>query len=101
MIGCRLQSLPALAVITRQVTRQGKQMDLKPLDFALLEYLLRNYRRVVTKTMIMEHVWGYHFDPGTNVVESRICRLRDKIERGSEAKLIHTVKGVGYVLKED
>ena len=66
----------------------------------MLEYLLRNAGRVVSKTMIMEHVWNYNFDPQTNVVEARICRLRDKIDRDCDKKLIHTVRGVGYVLKE-
>ncbi len=69
------------------------------LEFSLLEYLVRNAGRVVSKTMIMEHVWDYHFDPQTNVVESRIYHLREKIDKGFDAKLIHTVRGVGYVLK--
>jgi two-component system OmpR family response regulator len=87
-------------LLSREVTRHAKHIDLKPLDFALLEYLMRNAGRVVSKTMIMEHVWGYDFDPGTNVVEARICRLREKIEEGFDKKLIHTIKGVGYVLRE-
>lgn len=91
----------SMDLLSREVTRQGKRIDLKPLDFALLEYLMRNAGRVVTKTMIMEHVWGYHFDPGTNVVETRVCKLREKIEREFDKKLVHTVKGVGYVLRED
>jgi two-component system OmpR family response regulator len=91
----------SMDLLSREVTRQGKQIDLKPLDFALLEYLMRNAGRVVSKTMIMEHVWGYDFDPGTNVVEARICKLREKIEKEFEKKLIHTLKGVGYVLRED
>jgi two-component system OmpR family response regulator len=91
----------SMDLLSREVTRQGKRIDLKPLDFALLEYLMRNAGRVVAKTMIMEHVWGYHFDPGTNVVETRVCKLRDKIEKGFDKKLIHTMKGVGYVLRED
>ena len=65
------------------------------------EYLMRNTGRVVSKTMIMEHVWGYDFDPGTNVVEARICKLREKIEEEFDKRLIHTMKGVGYVLRED
>jgi two-component system OmpR family response regulator len=80
--------------------RGGKRIELQPLEFSLLEYLMRNPGRVVSKTMIMEHVWDYNFDPQTNVVEVRISRLRDKIDRGVEQKLIHTVRGVGYVLKE-
>lgn len=87
-------------LITREVSRDGKQIDLQPLEFSLLEYLMRNAGRVVSKTMIMEHVWDYHFDPQTNVVESRIYRLREKIDKGFFQKRIHTVRGVGYVFKE-
>ena len=86
-------------LITREVVRRGRRIDLQPLEFSLLEYLLRNAGKVVSKTMIMEHVWDYHFDPQTNVVESRIYHLREKIDKGFETKLIHTVRGVGYVLK--
>jgi len=86
-------------LLTREVTRGGRKIELQRLEFALLEYLLRNGGRVVSKTMIMEHVWDYNFDPQTNVVESRICRLRDKIDRGFDKKLIQTVRGVGYALK--
>lgn len=87
-------------LLTREVTRGGRRVDLQPIEFSLLEYLLRSAGRVVSKTMIMEHVWNYNFDPQTNVVEARICRLRDKIDRDFERKLIHTIRGVGYVLKE-
>ena len=90
----------SLNLLTREVTRGEKKIDLQPLEFSLLEYIMRNAGRVVSKTMIMEHVWDYSFDPETNVVEARICRLRDKIDRGFDRKLIHTVRGVGYVLKE-
>ena len=88
-------------LITRDVVRAGQKIDLQPLEFSLLEYLLRNTGRVVSKTMIMEHVWDYYFDPETNVVESRIYKLREKIDKGFSSKLIHTVRGVGYVLKEE
>ena len=91
----------SLNLHTRKVFRAGKKIDLQPLEFALLEYLMRHAGRVVSKTMIMEHVWDYNFSPQTNVVEARICHLRDKIERPFDSKLIHTVRGVGYVLKED
>ena len=67
---------------------------------SLLEYLMRNAGRVVSKTMIMEHVWDYNFSPQTNVVEARVCYLRDKIDKHFDIKLIHTVRGVGYVLRE-
>lgn len=88
-------------LLTRNVTREEEHIDLQPLEFSLLEYLMRNAGNVVTKTMIMEHVWDYNFDPHTNVVEVRICRLRDKVDKRSTSKLIHTLRGVGYVLKED
>jgi two-component system OmpR family response regulator len=86
---------------TRRVTRSGIKITLQPLEFSLLEYLMRNAGRVVSKTMIMEHVWDYNFNPQTNVVEARICYLRDKIDKGFPSKLIHTVRGAGYVLKTD
>jgi two-component system OmpR family response regulator len=86
---------------TRAVTRQGRAIELQPLEFSLLEYLLRNGGKVVTKTMIMEHVWNYNFNPQTNVVETRICKLREKVDRPFGTRLIHTVHGVGYVLRED
>ncbi len=91
----------SMDLLTREVTRKGRKIELQPLEFSLLEYLVRNAGRVVSKTMIMEHVWDYNFDPQTNVVEARICRLRDKIDREFDKKLIHTVRGVGYVLKEN
>lgn len=88
-------------LLRREMTRSGKKIDLQPREFALLEYLMRNAGRVVSKTMIMEHVWDYNFDPQTNVVEARMSRLRDKINRGFQKQLIETVWGVGYVLRED
>ena len=90
----------SLNLLTREVTRGGRKIDLQPIEFSLLEYLMRNAGRVVSKTMIMEHVWNYNFDPQTNVVEARICRLRDKIDRDFGRKMIQTFRGVGYVLKE-
>ena len=90
----------SMNLLTREVTRGGRKIELQPIEFSLLEYLMRSTGRVVSKTMIMEHVWDYNFDPQTNVVEARICRLRDKIDRDFEKKLIHTVRGVGYVLKK-
>ena len=86
-------------LITREVVRAGRPIDLQPLEFSLLEYLMRNAGRVVSKTMIMERVWDYHFDPQTNVVESRIYHLREKVDKAFGAKMIRTVRGVGYVLK--
>jgi two-component system OmpR family response regulator len=89
-----------LDVHTRRVFRSDKEIMLQPLEFSLLEYLMRNAGRVISKTMIMEHVWDYNFSPQTNVVEARISYLRDKIDKNFDVKLIHTVRGVGYVLKE-
>lgn len=89
----------SLDILKRKVMRAGTEIDLQQREFALLEYLMRNTGRVVSKTMIMEHVWHFDFDPETNVVEARICRLRDKIDRHFPLKLIHTIRGVGYVLE--
>jgi len=89
-----------LDLLSREVVRADTRIELQPLEFSLLEYLMRNADRVVSKTMIMEHVWDYNFDPQTNVVEARICRLRDKIDKGFATRLIHTVRGVGYVIRE-
>ena len=91
----------SLDLLTRRVERGGRLIELRPREFALLEYLLRNQERVLTKTMILSHVWGYNFDPGTNVVDVLVSRLREKIDRDFETKLLHTVRGVGYVLKVD
>ncbi|MBN1225713.1 MAG: response regulator transcription factor [Deltaproteobacteria bacterium] len=89
----------SMNLINREVFRGGIRIELQPLEFALLEYLMRNAGSIVSKTMIMEHVWDYDFDPRTNIVEARIFRLREKIDRHYENKMIHTVHGVGYVLK--
>lgn len=88
-----------LDIHTRKVERSGQKIDLQPLEFSLLEYLMRNAGQVVSKTMIMEHVWDYNFNPQTNVVEARICHLRDKVDKDFETKMIQTMRGVGYVLK--
>jgi two-component system OmpR family response regulator len=84
---------------SRAATRAGRGIELRPREFALLEYLMRNAGRVVSKTMILSHVWDYSFDPRTNVVDVLVHRLREKIDKGFEQKLIHTVRGIGYVLK--
>ncbi len=89
----------AVDLVRRKVYRGKEEIELQPKEFALLEYLARNAGRVVSKTMIMEHVWDYNFDPQTNVVEARICRLREKIDRPFPVKLLHTVRGAGYVLE--
>jgi two-component system, OmpR family, response regulator len=88
-----------LDLLSRRVTRGGRVLDLRPREFALLEYLLRNTGRVVSKTMILSHVWAYNFDPQTNIVDVLVSRLRDKVDRPFEKKLLHTVRGVGYVLR--
>ena len=90
-----------LDLLTRQVRRAGRPVELRPREFALLEYLLRNAGRVVSKTMIMAHVYDYQFDPHTNVVDVLVHRLRERIDRDFEPKLLHTVRGVGYVLKAE
>lgn len=90
-----------LDLLSRTVTRSGKKIELLPREVALLEYLMRNAGRVVSRTMLLEHVWGISFDPSTNVVDVHICRLRDKVDRDSPKKLIHTVRGIGYVLREE
>ena len=87
-------------LLTRQVFRGDKEIELQPREFSLLEYLLRNKGNVLSKTMIMEHVWDYHFDPQTNVVDVLVSRLRSKIDRDFDTKLLHTLRGVGYVLKD-
>lgn len=86
---------------TRRVIRAGKKIDLKPKEFALLEFLLRNARRPVTRTMIIEHVWDIHFDAISNVVDVHINSLRNKIDRGFDSPLIHTQRGVGYILTDE
>jgi len=86
-------------LLTREVMRGNHRIDLQLREFSLLEYLMRNFGRVISKTMILEHVWNYGFDPQTNVVDVLISRLRSKVDKGFETKLIHTIRGVGYVLK--
>jgi two-component system, OmpR family, response regulator len=88
-----------LDLLSRRVTRGGKPIDLRPREFALLEFLMRNTGKVVSKTMILSHVWDYNFDPQTNIVDVLVSRLREKIDRPFEKKLLHTVRGVGYVLR--
>ena len=87
-----------LDLLSRKVARAGVSIDLRPREFALLEYLMRNAGKVVSKTMILSHVWEYNFDPQTNIVDVLVSRLRDKIDRPFEKKLLQTVRGVGYVL---
>ena len=86
-------------LVTRKVERGGRPLELRPREFALLEYLMRNAGRVVSKTMIMEHVFDYSFDPRTNVVDVLVFRLREKVDRDFDVKRIQTVRGIGYVLQ--
>jgi len=87
-------------LLSRRVTRGGAPIDVRPREFALLEYLMRNHGRVVSKTMILSHVWEYNFDPQTNIVDVLVSRLREKIDKPFDKKLLHTVRGVGYVLRD-
>ncbi len=89
----------SLDLLTRTVVRSGQALELQPREFSLLEYLMRHAGRVVTKTMILEHVYDYSFDPQTNVVDVLVSRLRQKVDREFPTKMIHTIRGVGYVLK--
>jgi len=86
-------------LLERTAVRAGIQLELQPREFRLLEYLMKNAGRVVTRTMLLENVWEFHFDPRTNIVETHISRLRSKVDRGHEVALIHTVRGAGYLLR--
>jgi two-component system OmpR family response regulator len=88
-------------LIRRTVHRGGKAVDLQPQEFKLLEYMLRNAGRVVTRSMLLENVWELHFDPRTNIVETHMSRLRAKMDRGYPIELIHTIRGNGYILRAD
>lgn len=87
-------------LVTHKVTRNGRRIDLQPLEYQLLEYLLRNKGRVISKNTIMERVWDYNFDPHTNVVECRVSRLRAKLSMPGEKELLHTIRRFGYVVEE-
>ncbi len=87
-------------LLKRAATRAGVRIDLQPREFQLLEYLMRHAGRVVTRTMLLEAVWNFHFDPRTNIVESHVSRLRSKVDRGHAIELIHTVRGAGYCLRD-
>jgi two-component system OmpR family response regulator len=89
-----------LDLLTRQVTRDGVAISLQAKEMALLEYFLRSPERVLSKTMILQQLWDYSFDPQTNVVDVVVCRLRSKIDRGFPSKLVHTLRGVGYVFRK-
>lgn len=86
-------------LLSREVTRDRRMLDLQPREFRLLEYLMRHHGQVVTRTMLLEKVWDYHFDPQTNIIDVHISRLRAKIDKGFDKPLLHTVRGSGYVLR--
>jgi two-component system, OmpR family, response regulator len=86
--------------LSHKVTRGGEDIPMQPREFRLLEYLMRNAGRVVTRTMLLEQVWDYHFDPGTNVIDVHVSRLRGKIDKGQAKPLLHTVRGAGYVIRD-
>ncbi len=104
----RVMASPALKVAdlelnldTREVTRADTPIDLTPKEYTVLEYLMRHAGKVMSRTLITEYAWGYHFDPGTNIVDVVINHLRKKIDASHSTKLIHTIRGVGYVIKAD
>jgi len=104
----RVLASPALKVAdlelhldTREVTRDGSPIELTPKEYTVLEYLMRHAGRVMSRTLITEYAWGYHFDPGTNIVDVVINHLRKKIDAAHRTKLIHTIRGVGYVIRTD
>lgn len=90
-----------LDLLPRRVTRGGRSIDLNPREFSLLEYMMRHQGQVVTRTLLLESVWHYHFDPQTNVIDVHISRLRQKIDKGFDVALIHTIRGAGYRLSAD
>ena len=85
--------------LSHRVTRGGTEITLQPREFRLLEYLMKHAGQVVTRTMLLEHVWDYHFDPQTNVIDVHVSRLRSKIDKGFDRALIHTVRGAGYMVR--
>ena len=87
--------------LSRSASRAGKAIELQPREYRLLEYLMRHAGQVVTRTMLLEHVWDYHFDPQTNVIDVHISRLRSKIDKGYDKPLLHTVRGAGYMINEN
>ena len=90
-----------LDLLSRRAYREEDEIELQPREFVLLEYLMRNRGRVVTRSEILQHVWGYDFNPATNLVDVHICRIREKIERPGKPRLLRTVRGIGYVLGEE
>jgi two-component system OmpR family response regulator len=91
----------SMDLLRRTVSRAGVRIELQPREFQLLEYLMRHADRVVTRTMLLENVWDFHFDPKTNIVETHMSRLRAKVDRGHDRELIHTMRGAGYCLRAE
>ncbi|WP_027818703.1 response regulator transcription factor [Paraburkholderia bannensis] len=91
----------SIDLLSRRVTRAGKAISLKPREFKLLEYMMRHADQVVTRTMLLENIWEYHFDPQTNVIDVHVSKLRQKIDAGFERSLLHTVRNAGYMLSAD
>jgi heavy metal response regulator len=91
----------SLSIVTHKVMRQGKEIELTSKEYALLEYFMRNPEKVLTRTMISEHVWDYHFDSNTNVIDVYVNYLRKKIDKDFDPKLIHTIRGIGYMMKKE
>jgi DNA-binding response OmpR family regulator len=89
----------SIELLQREVSRAGRRLELQPREYTLLEYMMRHAGQILSKTMILERIWDYRFDPQTNVVDVLVCRLRNKVDRGFPVKLIHTIRGIGYVLK--
>lgn len=89
-----------LDLLSRKVTRAGQEIELQPREFRLLEFLIRHKGQVITRTMLLEHVWDYHFDPQTNVIDVHISRLRSKIDKGHKTQIIRTVRGAGYIIED-
>ncbi len=97
----RLKALDLeIDLLTRSVTRAGQSILLQPREFKLLEYLMRNAGHIVTRTMLLENVWDYHFDPQTNVIDVHVSRLRSKIEKGFDSPILQTVRGAGYMIRD-
>jgi len=91
----------SLSIVTHKVMRQGKEIELTSKEYALLDYFMRNPEKVLTRTMISEHVWDYHFDSNTNVIDVYVNYLRKKIDKDFDPKLIHTIRGIGYMMKKE
>jgi len=87
--------------LSHKVTRAGEEIALQPREYRLLEFLMQNAGKVVTRTMLLEHVWDYHFDPQTNVIDVHISRLRSKIDKGRATPLLRTIRGAGYMIREN